>query len=131
MAVQDDQGTYFNLYSNRTYLTKSATGAAAVVTATAPAVVGKTFYLQGFSITSLGATAAVGVAPTIVGLITATMTFSYAAVAGVTLPNNTLHVAFNEMGLPASAQNVAVVVSCPSLGTGNTACSVNLWGYYI
>ncbi|WP_283807294.1 hypothetical protein [Bradyrhizobium sp. Tv2a-2] len=39
-----------------------------------------------------------------------------------------LDVQFNPP-LPASAANTAITVSCPSLGSGNTNNSVNVYGY--
>ncbi len=127
----DDTAAFYKAYLGRTYVSASTTTAAGVTTATLPAVAGKQLFILGFNISGLGATVGVGVAPTVVGLVSGTLTYSYAAVTGATLPNSPLAVGFGAQGFPASAPNTAIVVSCPSLGAGNTANSVNVWGYYL
>jgi hypothetical protein len=102
--------------------------AAATATATLAAAVGKVTYICGFSITSAGSTGAAVVSPTITNMITGTMTFTYTSVAGVTLANQPLVIPFNRC-IPANAPNTTIVVSMPSLGTGNTNATVNAWGY--
>jgi hypothetical protein len=101
--------------------------AAATATATLAAATGKVSYICGFSITSSGSTGAAVVSPTITNLITGTMTFAYASVAGVTLANQPLIVPFTPC-LPANAPNTTIPVSMPSLGAGNTNATVNAWG---
>lgn len=102
--------------------------AAGVATATLAAAPGKVTYICGFAITSAGSTAAAVVAPTVTGVVTGTMTFAYATVAGATLPNSHLVVPFRDC-ISASAPNTAIAVSLPSLGAGNTNATVNAWGY--
>jgi hypothetical protein len=102
--------------------------AAATATATLPAAVGKVTYICGFSITSAGSTGAAVVSPTITNMITGTMTFTYASVAGVTLANPPLIVPFTPC-LPAATPNTTIPVSMPSLGAGNTNATVSAWGY--
>lgn len=131
MANQDDDFSFYKSVLGRTYVTASATAAAGVATATLPAVAGKLLFILGFNISGLGATVGLGVAPTVTGIISGTQTYAYAGVTGATLPNNTLAVSFGAQGIPASGANTAIVVSCPSLGAGNTANSVNVWGYYL
>jgi hypothetical protein len=114
---------------SQTPVTISATGAAATVAATIPAVAAKTNYLTGFEITAAGATAASVVSLSVTGLLGGTVTYTYAAVAGVTLGCVPLVVQFNPP-LPASAVNTAIVVSLPSLGTGNTVANVVSHGFY-
>ena len=104
--------------------------AAATATATLAAVAGKTTYITGFSITGAGATAASVVNPTITGLLGGTQTYTLAVTAGATLANTPLNVFFDP-AIPASAVNTAIVVSCPSLGAGNTNNTVNAWGYQL
>jgi hypothetical protein len=96
--------------------------------ATLAGAAAKTTYICGFVITSAGSTAAAVVSPTITGTISGTLTFSYATVAGATLQNATLSIAFPRC-IPASATNTAVVVTLPALGAGNTNATVIAWGY--
>lgn len=102
--------------------------AAGVATATLAAATGKVTYICGFSITSAGSTAAAVVSPTVANVITGTMTFTYASVAGATLANQHLTVPFTPC-ISANAPNTTVPVSMPSLGAGNTNTTVNAWGY--
>lgn len=102
----------------------------AIATATIPAVAGKTAYISGFTISGLGATAALGVNPTITGVISGTKTYAYAAVAGVGLVNQVLDVQFCPP-IPASAVNTAIAVACPALGAGNVFNTVNAYGFYL
>lgn len=104
--------------------------AAATATATLAAAAGKTTYICGFSITSAGSTAAAVVSPTITNVITGTMTFTYASVAGATLANQPLIVPFNPC-VPANAANTTIPVALPSLGAGNTNATVSAWGYQL
>jgi hypothetical protein len=109
----------------------SGTVAAAVATATLPALTNRVTYICGFTITSTGATAAAVVSPTVTGVVGGTMTFTYAAVAGATAANQPLVVQFGtgDTCIPATAPNTTIVVSVPSLGTGNTNDTVSAWGY--
>jgi hypothetical protein len=102
--------------------------AAAVATATLPAVLNKTNFLSGFDVTSGGATAAGVVTLTITGLLGGTRSYAYTAVAGATLANPNLILYFDPP-LQASGPNVAIVVSMPSLGAGNTNTCVNAQGF--
>jgi hypothetical protein len=102
----------------------------AIATATIPAVVGKTAFISGFTISGAGATAALVVNPTVTGIISGTKTYTYAAVAGVGLINQVLDVQFCPP-IPASAVNTAIAVACPALGAGNTNNTVNAYGFYI
>lgn len=104
--------------------------AAAIATATLPAVAGKTTYISGLAITGAGATAASVVSPTVTGLAGGTMTFTLPVVAGATLGNNPIIIDFDP-DMPSSAVNTAIVLTCPSLGAGNTNSTVSLWGYQI
>lgn len=104
--------------------------AAANAAATLAAVADKTTYIAGFSITGAGATAGLPVIVTVTGTIGGTLTYIYTAVAGALLANQPLLVRFNPP-LPASAVNTAIVVSCPSLGAGNTHNAVVANGYQL
>jgi hypothetical protein len=85
-------------------------------------------YICGFAATAGGATAAAVVNLTITNLVTGTATYTYGAVAGAGVPSPSLVVPFSPC-LPANAANTAIVVSMPSLGTGNTNATVSAWGY--
>lgn len=119
------------VFTNVTYV-NAASGnvGAAIATATIPAVAGKTAYLTGFTITSSGSTGAAVVSPTVTGLLSGTLTYTYSSVAGVTLANPVLAEKF-PIALPASAAGVAIAVVLPSLGAGNTNATVVAYGFYI
>jgi len=102
--------------------------AAATATATLPAIQGRFTYLCGFSATATGATAGAAVSLTVTGVNGGTLTYTYASATGAAVMSAPLVVPFNPC-VPSSAANTAIVVSMPSLGTGNTNASVNAWGY--
>lgn len=108
----------------------SASGnvAAAVATATLAGAAGVTTYITGFEVTGAGATAALVVNVTVTGTVSGALTYTYTAVAGATLANQSLVVTFFP-AIPASAVNTSIVVSCPSLGAGNTNNTVVAHGY--
>lgn len=102
--------------------------AAAVATATLAGAASLTTYITGFEFTSSGSTAAAVVTITITGTVTGTLHYTYTSVAGATLSNQPLLVQFSPP-IPASAVNTSIVVSCPSLGTGNTNATMVAHGY--
>jgi hypothetical protein len=104
--------------------------AAATAAATLAAVAGKTTYITGFAITGTGATGALAVSVTVTGVITGTMTYTYAAAAGAAVENTPLVVQF-PYPIPASTTNTTIVVSCPTLGTGNTNNTANAYGFQL
>jgi len=105
--------------------------AAAVAAATLPGVGGKTTCISGFSVVGCGATAASVVLVTITGLIGGvTLTYPLAVLVGASLQNMLIDRNFRP-AIPASAPNTAIVVSCPSLGAGNTNNVVNVQGYQV
>ncbi len=108
----------------------SADVAAASAVATLPAVAGKTNYLTGFRVAGTGATSAVGVVVAITGLAAGTLNYILPVVAGATLGNTPLDVVFPHP-LPASAPNTAIVVTCPSLGTGALHNSAVAHGFVV
>lgn len=99
--------------------------------ATLAAVGGRTTYILGCVVSASGVTTAVVFNGTIAGVITGTLTFSYAAIAGVLLQGPTLIIPFGLPGIPASAVNTAIVVTLPALGSGNTNAAVFAWGYQV
>ena len=104
--------------------------AAGSAVATFPAVAAKTNFVTGFEITGGGATGAALVVATLVGLLGGTASYIVAAVAGATLGNTPLVVQFSK-AMPASAVNVALVLTLPSLGVGNTNAAVSMHGYLL
>ena len=104
--------------------------AAAAAVATLAGVAGKTTYITGFIISGTGATAGLPVSVTVAGVVTGTLTFTYAAAAGVLVANTPLNIQFSTP-IPASAVNTAIVVTCPSLGSGNTNNTANAIGFQI
>lgn len=125
----DDNGRGLALpYGALPLAASSGNVGAAVAAATLVAVPNKTASLSGFEVTGSGATAALPVSVTVTGLLGGTLTYTYTAVAGVLLANQPLIVEFNPP-LPASAPNTNIVVSCPSLGGGNTNNTVNAHGF--
>src|SRR6185312_15807009 len=87
--------------------------------ATLAAVAGKTTYITGFALTASGATAALVVTVTVVGVITGTLHYIFTAPAAATAAATPLIVNF-PTPIPASATNTTIVVTLPALGTGNT-----------
>jgi hypothetical protein len=106
----------------------SGSVAATAAVATMAAVADKTNYVTGFEITSGGATAASLVVAVLSGLLGGSMSYIQPVVAGATLGNPSIIVQFTK-AIPASAVNIAIVLTLPSLGVGNTAACVNLHGY--
>jgi len=105
--------------------------AAAAATATlAAGGAGTTNYITGFSFTAAGATAAAIVLLTITNLITGTLTYVIVVPAGVGTMVEPLIIDFSTP-IPANATATAIVVSCPSLGAGNTNACVNARGFHI
>lgn len=102
--------------------------AAGTAAASLPAVAGRTNYITGFTISGAGATLGLAVSVTVVGVLSGTLTYTYTAIAGVLLANQSLNVSF-PYPLAASAVNTAITVSCPTLGIGNTNNTVNVYGY--
>jgi hypothetical protein len=104
--------------------------AAATATATLPAVANQTTYITGFEVTGTGATAGLPVICTVTGILGGTLSYIYAAAAGVLAENVPLVVEYTTP-LPASGPNVAIVVSCPTLGSGNTNNTINAHGFQL
>lgn len=108
----------------------ASTVAAAANNQTLPAVAGRRNYLNGFLVGGLGATAASVIAITVTGLADADLTFRFSVPAGVGLIAPQLLVDFGRP-IPASADNIAIVVNVPSFGAGNTAADAAAWGFAI
>lgn len=105
--------------------------AASAAVATLAGAAGKTTYICGFRMTGLGATVLATVNATVAGLVgSVTLTYTFQAPLGVTVSATPLGDQFNPC-IPASAQNTAIVVTLPSLGTGNTNAAASAWGYQL
>ena len=102
----------------------------ATATATLAAVAGKTTYITGFTVTGTGATAGLAVSVSVAGTITTGLTYTSAAAVGALIANTPLIVRFNP-AVPASATNIAIAVSIPALGLGNTNSTVVAHGYQL
>jgi hypothetical protein len=85
-------------------------------------------YLAGFHITGSGATAGLPVTVTVTGAKSGTLHYVYSAAAGVLVENTPLIIAYDPP-LKATAVNTSITVSCPALGSGNTANSVVVYGF--
>ena len=104
--------------------------AAATAAATLAANSAKITYITGFAVSGAGATVALPVVVTVTGTITGTLHYIYSAVAGVLLANTPLVVTF-PTPIPASAINTTIVVSCPTLGVGNTNNATVAYGFQL
>lgn len=102
--------------------------AAGSAVATLAGAAGKTTYITGFEITAGGATAAALVAATLGGILGGTATYIFGAPTGATVVAQPLTVSFSTP-VPASAVNTAIVLTLPSLGTGNTNAAVVAHGF--
>ncbi len=114
-----DAGPGFQLLYNSTLVTAAASG-----TCSLPGVAGKTTYIRGFAITSLASTGTDAGLVTITGLTT-TMNYYYVQ---TTQTRNIINISFAEEGLPASAQNTAIVLNFPAI-VGGAAAALDIWGY--
>jgi hypothetical protein len=112
-------------------ITASGNGTTGAIAATIPAFASKTAYLCGFYYTGTNATAAQTGSVTVTGVIGGTMSFGYPTlVVGATIP---VTIPIDEAFLPcvpATGQNVAIVVNGPALGAGATLATVTAWGFY-
>ena len=131
-AIQCDQfgGVKSSVYPAAATAVMNSSGnvAASAAVATLPGVAGKTTFICGFTMSSSGSTGALVVSPTIAGVVSGTMTYTYTTIAGATLANPVLSNNFSPC-LPASAANTAIVVTLPSLGGGNTNATTVAWGF--
>ncbi len=104
-----------------------ANGTASASLAASPSFIN---YITGFHITGAGATSGQPVQVTVTGVVGGTMTFVYAANTGPTANNNPLAIVFPDP-VAATGANVAITVSCPALGAGNTNNAVVLYGFRV
>ena len=121
-----------NAYPNGATALNASSGnvAAAVAAATLTGTATTTVYITGFEITGAGATAGAAVTVTVTGTLGGTLSYTYTAATGIAVGNTPLIVEFSN-AIPASAVNTPIVVSCPSLGVGNTNNTTVAHGYYL
>lgn len=103
-------------------ITGNASGTTEAVVGTLAGVSGRTTFICGFDVSSIGGTAATGPI-TIAGLVGSSMTYQMSSSAAGT----TLSRTFTPC-IPASAQNTAITITTTANGTA-TAVNVNSWGF--
>lgn len=103
------------------------TAAAATMTGTLPAVAGATNAITGFEVTGLGATGASGITVTVTGVVGGPLEYALAIPAGATVGVTPLIVQF-PVPIAATGPNVAIVVTVPSFGAGNTSAALTVHG---
>jgi hypothetical protein len=131
------QANVSGAYSTSSYPTgavpKNATSgdvAHATAAATLAGTSGKTTYISGFSVVGCGATSATVVDVTVTdGTWTLTYPLNVPATSAA-IQLTPLIINFNPP-LAASAANTSIVVSCPTLGTGNTNNCTNAYGFQL
>lgn len=91
---------------------------------------GQTAYMTGLQITGAGATAALAVNATVTGLAGGTISYTFVFPAGVAVAGQSIVASFYP-GLQASGPNVAITLTLPAGGAGNTNAAVSLQGFYL
>jgi hypothetical protein len=129
-AIDYTTNLNFSPYPGGSTNVSCATGnvAASTATCTMPATTGKFTYVTGFDITGSGATLGSAVTCTLTNTDSGTHSYTFVAIAGALLADNPLVRSFSPP-LKATASNTAPVLSCPSLGAGNTNTTINMYGY--
>jgi hypothetical protein len=109
----------------------SATGTTLATSVTLPAVAGQTTYLCGFSIrANTTGTASTGNA-TVTGMLGGTLNFTqFTPLSTSTKGIELLEPSLGTYCLPASAANIAIVVTSAAAGAGGTV-SVTAWGFQL
>jgi hypothetical protein len=87
-------------------------------------------YVTGFTITAAGATAAAVVNATLTGCVGGTQTFTFTFPAGATVAATPLVVNF-ATPIPATAANLAITISLPAAGAGNTNAATTIRGFRV
>ena len=106
-------------------ITGNAAGSTAAVVGTLDAATGKTTFICGFNVQSIGGTATVGPI-TVAGLIGSSQVYQ-TDVNSATVGKTVAAANFNPC-IPASATNTAITITTRANGTA-TAVDVNSWGY--
>lgn len=115
-------------YTESTPLANAATGSAATVTATLTSATGRTAYINGFTVSGLGATASGNAAVTVSNVLGGTQTYNTTIPAGATVAAPTLQINF-PMPIPATGSNTNITVAAGTFGAGNTQANVFAYGY--
>lgn len=115
-------------YTESTPVCATATVSAATATATLTCPTGKTAYINGFTVSGLGATSAGTSTITVTGVLGGTQTYQLAIPAGATTATVLQQVNF-PLPVPGSAVSTNIVVSATTFGTGNTNANVTAYGY--
>ena len=110
-----------------TQVTASATGTTGAVTASLPALSGKSNYLCGFTVTSAGTTTPALFPVTITGTTSGTLTFEYWATGAA---QGALERTFTPC-IVSSGSNTAITVNVPALGTGTAGVAVTANGFQL
>lgn len=106
----------------------TATGGNSAVTATVPGTAGKTIFVTKLIVSADGATTPAPFALAVTGTAGAfNTTYNVPALGSGAQPV----IMDFDVPLPASAPNIAVVVSLPALGAGNTVARVVVIGYVL
>lgn len=105
---------------------KANASAAATLTPTS----GKTVYLAGLICTASGATTGLDVSVTVTGLTGGTQTYTFTFPAGALVGAYPLIIDF-PINIPATGPDVAVAVTLPAGGIGNTNAAVTAFGYCV
>ena len=113
--------------TNQNVLEVSAVVAAATNNQTLAGAAGRTTYIEGFTVSGLGATAGSTIAITVTGIAN-TLTYEYTVPAGVAAAAPLLDIRFPDP-IPATAANTPIVVNVPSFGAGNTAATASAYGF--
>lgn len=118
-----------NVLTLQSAFCQTSTGGAAANTITVPALAGKSIFVTGFEISGLGATSASNITITLAFGGVTVADYQLEIVAGATTTEPFLSVEYAEpIVSPGIGTNCVLTV--PSFGTGNTAASVVLHGFY-
>lgn len=98
--------------------------------ATIAGAAGKTNFLTGFTLSAAGSTAGAAVTATITGLIGGTKSYTFVFPIGALVSSQPIAVQF-EKPLQATGTNVAIVVTLPAGGAGNTNASATAEGFQL
>ena len=111
-----------------TLINQSSANAAAANNLSFGAVVGVTNYCTGFAVTGGGATAASVINIQVTGSTTTNLQYQLAIPAGAAVGVQSLIVNFTRP-ISATGPNVALGLTVPSFGAGNTAAAAALYGF--
>jgi hypothetical protein len=108
---------------------QATTAAAAAQTPTLAALAGATNYVTGFSVDGLGATAAAVIEVTLAGVIGGTKRYKLSVPAGAAVAVVRPLIVEFATPIAATAANVAIVLTVPTFGAGNTSAVAAIHGF--